>query len=82
MRGATITHRVLADLFHKRGVKLEHTYQLNTGGNSDFLNMLNRNRLASKKESKTEAAQSVAGDRIDDEAQTRTQDFIAGRRDF
>jgi len=51
--GATITHRVLTDLFKKRGVKLERTYQLNTGGNTDFLNMLNRHRLASKKKSKT-----------------------------
>ena len=65
--GATITHRMLTDLFRKRGVKLERTYQLNTGGNTDFLNMLNRSRLASKKESKTEAVQSVAAERIPDE---------------
>ncbi len=65
--GATITHRVLTDLFAKRGVELERTYQLNTGGNTDFLNMLNRNRLASKKTSKTEAVQSVAESRLDDE---------------
>ena len=65
--GATITHRTLTDLFAKRGVKLERTYQLNTGGNTDFLNMLNRARLASKKESKTEAVQSVAAERLDDE---------------
>jgi myo-inositol-1-phosphate synthase len=65
--GATITHRLLADLFHKRGVKLDRTYQLNTGGNTDFLNMLNRERLASKKTSKTEAVQSVAGERLADE---------------
>ncbi len=56
--GATIVHRVLTNLFKARGVKLERTYQLNTGGNTDFLNMLNRIRLASKKESKTEAVQS------------------------
>ncbi len=62
--GATITHRALTDLFRKRGVKLERTYQLNTGGNTDFLNMLNRSRLKSKKESKTEAVQSVAGVRL------------------
>ncbi|RMD78533.1 MAG: inositol-3-phosphate synthase, partial [Gammaproteobacteria bacterium] len=62
--GATITHRTLTDLFRKRGVKLERTYQLNTGGNTDFLNMLNRARLASKKESKTEAVQSVAAERL------------------
>ena len=65
--GATITHRVLTDLFRKRGVKLERTYQLNTGGNTDFLNMLNRQRLASKKESKTEAVQSVTSSRLKDE---------------
>jgi myo-inositol-1-phosphate synthase len=65
--GATITHRVLTDLFKKRGVKLERTYQLNTGGNTDFLNMLNRNRLKSKKKSKTEAVQSVAAQRLDNE---------------
>jgi myo-inositol-1-phosphate synthase len=62
--GATITHRTLTDLFRRRGVKLERTYQLNTGGNTDFLNMLNRNRLASKKLSKTEAVQSVAAERL------------------
>jgi myo-inositol-1-phosphate synthase len=56
--GATIVHRVLTDLFRKRGVKLERTYQLNTGGNTDFLNMLDRNRLSSKRTSKTEAVQS------------------------
>jgi len=65
--GATIVHRVLTDLFKKRGVKLERTYQLNTGGNTDFLNMLERNRLASKKLSKTEAVQSVAAARLGDE---------------
>jgi myo-inositol-1-phosphate synthase len=65
--GATITHRTLADLFRRRGVKLERTYQLNTGGNTDFLNMLSRSRLASKKRSKTEAVQSVAGERLADE---------------
>jgi len=56
--GATIIHRVLANLFKARGVKLERTYQLNTGGNTDFLNMLSRSRLVSKKESKTESVQS------------------------
>jgi myo-inositol-1-phosphate synthase len=62
--GATITHRALTDLFKKRGVKLDRTYQLNTGGNTDFLNMLNRDRLKSKKTSKTEAVQSVAATRL------------------
>jgi myo-inositol-1-phosphate synthase len=65
--GATITHRILTDLFKKRGVKLERTYQLNTGGNTDFLNMLNRHRLVSKKKSKTEAVQAVAAHRIENE---------------
>ncbi len=65
--GATITHRALTDLFAMRGVKIERTYQLNTGGNTDFLNMLNRSRLAAKKISKTEAVQSVAAQRIADE---------------
>ncbi len=65
--GATITHRILVDLFKTRGVKLERTYQLNTGGNTDFLNMLNRSRLASKKKSKTEAVQSVTAERLSDE---------------
>ena len=56
--GATITHRTLTRLFRDRGVKLDRTYQLNTGGNTDFSNMLNKNRLRSKKISKTEAVQS------------------------
>ncbi len=64
--GATITHRVLTDLFNKRGVKLERTYQLNTAGNTDFLNMHQSSRLASKKISKTEAVQSVAANRLAD----------------
>ena len=59
--GATITHRVLTQLFRDRGVKLERTYQLNFGGNTDFLNMLERERLASKKESKTNAVTSQIG---------------------
>lgn len=56
--GATIVHRVLTKLFEDRGVKITSTYQLNFGGNTDFLNMLNRSRLKSKKISKTEAVQS------------------------
>jgi len=59
--GATITHRALARLFYERGVKLEHTSQLNVGGNMDFFNMLERERLESKKISKTNAVTSVAG---------------------
>jgi myo-inositol-1-phosphate synthase len=59
--GATIVHRVLTDLFRKRGVHLDRTYQLNFGGNSDFLNMLERERLESKKISKTQAVTSQLG---------------------
>jgi myo-inositol-1-phosphate synthase len=57
--GATITHRVLTSLFRERGVKLDKTMQLNVGGNSDFLNMLERDRLESKKISKTNAVTSM-----------------------
>ncbi|HLS73700.1 MAG TPA: inositol-3-phosphate synthase [Actinomycetaceae bacterium] len=61
--GATITHRVLAKLFEDRGVRLERTYQLNVGGNMDFKNMLERDRLESKKISKTQAVTSnIVGD--------------------
>ena len=56
--GATIIHRMLTKLFMDRGVKIDNTYQLNVGGNTDFLNMLNHTRLKSKKISKTEAVQS------------------------
>jgi myo-inositol-1-phosphate synthase len=56
--GATITHRVLAKLFEDRGVELDRTYQLNFGGNMDFMNMLERERLTSKKISKTQSVQS------------------------
>lgn len=80
--GATITHRVLADLFEKRGVKLERTYQLNTGGNTDFLNMLNMNRLVSKRESKTEAVQSVLSHRLADEnIHIGPSDYVAWQKD-
>jgi myo-inositol-1-phosphate synthase len=57
--GATIVHRVLTSLFVDRGVRLDHTYQLNFGGNTDFLNMLERERLESKKISKTGAVTSM-----------------------
>lgn len=56
--GATILHRVLTNLFRERGVRLDRTYQLNFGGNADFLNMLERDRLESKKLSKTRAVTS------------------------
>jgi myo-inositol-1-phosphate synthase len=59
--GATITHRVLTNLFRERGVRLDRTYQLNFGGNTDFMNMLERERLESKKISKTNAVTSQLG---------------------
>ncbi|MEI6351942.1 MAG: inositol-3-phosphate synthase [Verrucomicrobiota bacterium] len=59
--GATIVHRVLTNLFRERGVRLDRTYQLNFGGNTDFLNMLERERLESKKISKTRAVTSQMG---------------------
>ena len=62
--GATIVHRTLARLFGDRGVQLDRTYQLNTGGNTDFLNMLERRRLKSKKQSKTESVQSQLDERL------------------
>ena len=64
--GATIVHRSLARLFADRGVALDRTYQLNTAGNTDFLNMLERKRLKSKKISKTESVQSQLDERLDD----------------
>jgi myo-inositol-1-phosphate synthase len=63
--GATIVHRALAKLFSDRGVGLDRTYQLNTGGNTDFLNMLEQKRLRSKKISKTESVQSQLAHRLD-----------------
>lgn len=80
--GATITHRILADLFRKRGVKLDRTYQLNTGGNTDFLNMLDRSRLTSKKKSKTEAVQSVLAEKLSDEnIHIGPSDYVAWQKD-
>ena len=80
--GATVLHRTIVDLFRKRGVKVERTYQLNTGGNTDFLNMLSRNRLASKKTSKTEAVQSVMGERLADEnIHIGPSDYVPWQRD-
>jgi len=62
--GATITHRVLSHLFAQRGVTIDRSYQLNFGGNTDFLNMLSRDRLKSKKLSKTEAVESELSKRL------------------
>jgi len=63
--GATITHRVLAKLFEDRGVTVDRTYQLNVGGNMDFMNMLERERLESKKISKTQSVTSQLQEKID-----------------
>jgi len=63
--GATITHRVLTRLFREQGVRLERTYQLNFGGNTDFYNMLERERLESKKISKTNAVTSQLDYKLD-----------------
>lgn len=65
--GATIVHRTLAQLFKDRACTMDRTYQLNIGGNTDFLNMLNRERLKSKKISKTEAVQSILDEPLEDE---------------
>lgn len=80
--GATIVHRVLTRLFGDRGVRLDRTYQLNTGGNTDFLNMLNRERLKSKKISKTEAVQSQLAERLpDDNIHIGPSDYVPWQKD-
>jgi myo-inositol-1-phosphate synthase len=80
--GATIVHRALARLFADRGVSLDRTYQLNTGGNTDFLNMLERNRLKSKKTSKTESVQSQLDERLDaSDIHIGPSDYIPWQKD-
>lgn len=80
--GATIVHRTLTELFARRGVRLDRTYQLNTGGNTDFLNMLARDRLESKKVSKTEAVQSATDRRLDDDnIHVGPSDYVAWQND-
>ena len=80
--GATITHRVLTRLFRDRGVKLERTYQLNFGGNTDFYNMLERERLESKKESKTNAVTSQLDyDLGEDNVHVGPSDYVPWLRD-
>ena len=75
--GATIVHRVLTNLFRERGVRLDRTYQLNFGGNSDFQNMLERERLQSKKRSKTDSVTSQMTTRLSDaDAHVGPSDFI------
>lgn len=83
--GATITHRTLVNLFLDRGMKIERTYQLNTGGNTDFLNMLERERLHYKKVSKTEAVSSqieARGQTIDPEnIHVGPSDYVPWQKD-
>jgi myo-inositol-1-phosphate synthase len=80
--GATIVHRMLARLFADRGVGLDRTYQLNTGGNTDFLNMLERRRLKSKKISKTESVQSQLDERLDaSDIHIGPSDYVPWQRD-
>lgn len=80
--GATIVHRALAGLFTDRGIQIERTYQLNTGGNTDFLNMLNRERLGFKKISKTEAVQSVLAEPLPaDAVHIGPSDYVPWQKD-
>jgi myo-inositol-1-phosphate synthase len=80
--GATIVHRSLARLLGDRGTRLDRTYQLNTGGNTDFLNMLERARLVSKRLSKTESVQSQLDERLaDTDIHIGPSDYVAWQRD-
>ncbi len=80
--GATIVHRTLTKLFSDRGVTIDRTYQLNTGGNTDFLNMLNRSRLESKKISKTAAVQSQLTTPLDaDNIHIGPSDYVPWQND-
>jgi myo-inositol-1-phosphate synthase len=80
--GATIVHRALAALFSDRGVEVARTYQLNTGGNTDFLNMLARDRLHSKKKSKTQAVQSQLKTPLpDDQIHIGPSDYVPWQKD-
>lgn len=80
--GATIIHRMLARLMGDRGVKLERTYQLNTGGNTDFLNMLESSRLHSKRISKTESVQSQLDTPLEsDNIHIGPSDFVPWQKD-
>jgi myo-inositol-1-phosphate synthase len=80
--GATIVHRVLARLFMDRGVRLQHTSQLNVGGNTDFYNMLERERLVSKKTSKTDAVRSqLAHDLSLDDIHVGPSDYVPWLQD-
>ncbi|MCY2928575.1 MAG: inositol-3-phosphate synthase [Planctomycetota bacterium] len=81
--GATITHRVLMRMMHERGAKIDATYQLNTGGNTDFMNMLAHERLGSKRISKTQAVQSQLDDTPlpPDQVHIGPSDYVAWQKD-
>jgi myo-inositol-1-phosphate synthase len=80
--GATIVHRILTDLLRKRGVRMDRTYQLNFGGNTDFMNMLERERLESKKISKTNAVTSQLDYAIgSDNAHVGPSDYVPWLKD-
>jgi myo-inositol-1-phosphate synthase len=80
--GATVTHRTLTRLFADRGLPVQTSYQLNVGGNTDFLNMLDRSRLTNKKESKTQAVQSQMKSPMEDEnLHVGPSDFVAFLKD-
>jgi myo-inositol-1-phosphate synthase len=80
--GATITHRVLTRLMGDRGIKLDQTYQLNTGGNTDFLNMLEQGRLSSKRKSKTDSVQSQLATPLPaDRIHIGPADYVAWQKD-
>lgn len=79
--GATIVNRTLARLFADRGVKIDRMYQLNVGGNTDFMNMLARDRLASKKKSKMQAVKSIIPDMSDDDVHIGPSDYVPWLKD-
>ncbi len=80
--GATIVHRILTRLCEERGARIRRTYQLNTGGNTDFLNMLEHSRLTSKRISKTEAVQSQLKEPLPEEAiHIGPSDYVAWQND-
>jgi len=80
--GATIIHRMLAKLCQDRGITIDHTYQLNTGGNTDFLNMLSHSRLTNKRISKTQAVQSQLDTPLDnDNIHIGPSDYVAWQKD-
>lgn len=79
--GATIVHRTLAHLFAERGITVKRSYQLNTGGNTDFLNMLSQERLRSKRISKTEAVSSVVPESHDAQLHIGPSDYVPWLKD-